>query len=61
MWEWSKTVAEYAAAGAHTRWPATEPEPTILDPDFRTEATPSDAAAEEGAARAPSCGYDLVG
>ncbi|WP_433578100.1 hypothetical protein [Nocardia brasiliensis] len=54
-------MAEHAAAGAFTRWPVTEPEPTILDPDFRTEAGQGEDAPAERAARAPSCGYDLVG
>ncbi|WP_256656772.1 hypothetical protein [Nocardia brasiliensis] len=39
----------------------TEPEPTIVDPDFRTEAEHGEDAPPEQAARAPSCGYDLVG
>ncbi|AFT99124.1 hypothetical protein O3I_005810 [Nocardia brasiliensis ATCC 700358] len=61
MWGWSTTIAEHAAAGAFTRWPVTEPEPTIVDPDFRTEAEQGEDAPAEQAARAPSCGYDLVG
>ncbi|MFF3224736.1 hypothetical protein ACFYV7_18240 [Nocardia suismassiliense] len=61
MWEWSKTVAEYAAAASWTSWHEFETEPTIVDPDFRTETAPSDAEGVDGAARAPSIDYMLVG
>jgi hypothetical protein len=37
MWNWSKAVAERAAAAAWNGWRTHEPEPTILDPeDWRT-------------------------
>lgn len=61
MWGWSTTVAEHAAAAAFTRWPVTEPEPTIVDPDFRIEVEQGEDAPAERAVRALSCGYDLVG
>ncbi|WP_405167046.1 hypothetical protein OG203_19275 [Nocardia sp. NBC_01499] len=61
MWEWSKTVAEYAAAASWTSYRKYETEPTIVDPDCRTEAAHGDSEGPDGAARAPSSGYMLVG
>lgn len=34
MWEWSRTVAERAAAAAWTSWRTREPRPTVLDPEY---------------------------
>ncbi|WP_227984121.1 hypothetical protein [Nocardia spumae] len=39
MWEWSRTVAQRAAATAWTR-PVGEPVPTIVDPEVWTESAP---------------------
>ncbi|WP_433661916.1 hypothetical protein ACQPW1_07000 [Nocardia sp. CA-128927] len=61
MWEWSKAVAEHAAAASWTSCHNFETEPTIVDPDFRTQAETGDAEGTDGAARAPSDGYMLVG
>ncbi|MFB8273949.1 hypothetical protein [Nocardia colli] len=62
MWEWSKTVAEHAAAASWTSCHEFESEPTILDPDHRSEATHGDGEGADGAARAPSDEmYILVG
>ncbi|PXX66351.1 hypothetical protein DFR70_10398 [Nocardia tenerifensis] len=61
MWEWSKTVAEYAAAAAWTRCHTGEIEPTIVDPDYRAEAAHGDADSIDCAERAPSEMYILVG
>lgn len=41
MWEWGRTVAEYAAAAAFTREPQSETRPTITDEEF--ESTDEDA------------------
>ncbi|GAA5080550.1 hypothetical protein [Nocardia iowensis] len=62
MWEWSKTVAEYAAAASWTSWQQTETEPTIVDPDFTTTATEGDSdGADRMAVYLAIMGYDLVG
>ncbi|WP_431964483.1 hypothetical protein [Nocardia sp. bgisy134] len=62
MWEWGRTVAEYATAAAWTHWGVREAEPTILDPETDEE----EAAADNGARgeREPGmimAGYDLAG
>ncbi|MFI6045363.1 hypothetical protein ACIA8C_27290 [Nocardia sp. NPDC051321] len=61
MWEWSKTVAEYAAASSWTSCHNFESEPTILDPEGKPEVTHGHAEGADGAARAPSDEYILVG
>ncbi len=33
MWEWSRTVAERAAAAVHNSWQTREPRPTVVDPE----------------------------
>ncbi|MBO0853787.1 MAG: hypothetical protein J2P18_08465 [Nocardia sp.] len=38
MWEWSRSVAERAAAAVWTR-PVREPAPTVLDPPVWTESS----------------------
>ncbi|WP_067847525.1 hypothetical protein [Nocardia lijiangensis] len=62
MWEWGRTVAEYAAAAAWTNGRVREAEPTILDPETDEEEATSDIEArgerEPGTAMA---GYDLAG
>ncbi|WP_330232809.1 hypothetical protein OHA40_10220 [Nocardia sp. NBC_00508] len=66
MWEWSKTVAEYAAAAAWTHTQAVEAEPKYGEPETWSE-TAVEAPSAEGdgvrtAARDPILGeYDLVG
>ncbi|MCM6777797.1 hypothetical protein NDR86_30360 [Nocardia sp. CDC141] len=34
MWEWSRTVAERAAAAAISNWWPRESEPTVVDPEL---------------------------
>jgi hypothetical protein len=34
MWEWGRTVAEYATAAASTRRHTEQTEPTVVDPEF---------------------------
>ncbi|MCP2289095.1 hypothetical protein ACFYT3_18530 [Nocardia amikacinitolerans] len=60
MWEWGRTVAEYATAAA-TNWRVREAEPTILDPEFEEEESTSDTTARGEREPGSMAGYDLVG
>jgi hypothetical protein len=49
MWNWSKTVAERAAAAAWQSWRTREPRPTVTDPpiwDETAEQTEVDSATD---------------
>ncbi|WP_406270922.1 hypothetical protein OH799_29700 [Nocardia sp. NBC_00881] len=64
MWEWSRTVTEYAAAAAWTSTRSEETEPKYGDAEYRAETEGDETAEGDGvgmAARDPIGGYDLVG
>ncbi|WP_069163240.1 hypothetical protein [Nocardia altamirensis] len=64
MWNWSKSVAERAAAAAWTSWRNHEPRPTILDPEYWQEDDDrdSDPRDEDGmSAQIFLGGFCLVG
>ncbi|WP_216900228.1 hypothetical protein [Nocardia alni] len=43
MWEWSRTVAERAAAAVQSSWQSREPRPTVVDPEpWREQADRGD-------------------
>ncbi|WP_069165038.1 hypothetical protein [Nocardia altamirensis] len=60
MWEWSKAVAEHAAAAAWTSWQPIETEPKFLDPESWTEADQGDDDAADRTS-VLIMGYVLVG
>ncbi|MEV6428874.1 hypothetical protein [Nocardia sp. NPDC051463] len=62
MWEWGRTVAEYATAATWTGRRITPPQPTVLDPEFWVEADEAECdEANTSGMRAPIREYDLVG
>jgi hypothetical protein len=62
MWEWGRTVAEYATAAASTRRHTEQTEPTVVDPEFWAEVGEGDSdGADNGVVWAPVREFDLVG
>ncbi|WP_406236641.1 hypothetical protein [Nocardia sp. NBC_01009] len=61
MWEWGRTVAEFATAATWTSWQTTPPQPTVVDPEFWAEADEGEGdEANISGMRAPIREYDLV-
>ncbi|MGO4614473.1 hypothetical protein AB4305_09800 [Nocardia sp. 2YAB30] len=62
MWEWSRTVTEYAAAAAWMRTEQTEAK--YVDPEYWAESVEGESAEGDGVAMAAGDRigvYDLVG
>ncbi|WP_158675638.1 hypothetical protein [Nocardia stercoris] len=55
MFEWSRHVAERAAAATFHHRPVTEPRPTITEAEFAAECDRADADGN------PADGYELIG
>ncbi|MFE7796037.1 hypothetical protein [Nocardia sp. NPDC057440] len=61
MWEWGRTVAEYATEATWTRRQTAPAQPTVVDPEFWAEAGESEGdEADVSGVRAPIREYDLV-